>query len=113
MRVTLLTLNTLACIALLGGCSKAESPAEVQKGVAAAQQDAAKDVASETKDARKAASDSAYDVAIAKAEGDSKVAMEKCDAMKGNARKACKDQADALLKLARANAEAERARTTT
>jgi hypothetical protein len=113
MRIIPHTLTALVCLALLGGCNDAKSPAEVQKNVADAQQSAAKDVAGETKDARKAASDSAYDVAIAKAEGNSKVAMEKCEALNGDSQKACKDQADAALKLDRANAEAEHVRTTT
>jgi len=113
MRINSITLAALGCLALLGGCTSAESPSEVQKNVASAQQDAAKDVAGENKDARKTASDSAYHVALARAEGDSKVAREKCGALSGDAQKACKDQADAALKLDQANAEAEHARTST
>ncbi len=111
MRTITLTLATLGCFALLGGCNDAKSPAEVQNNVAEAQQSANKDVAGEIKDARKSTSDNVYDVAIARAEGDHKVATEKCESLNGDAQTACKDQADAALKLDRANAEAEHVRT--
>ena len=111
MRITTLTLASIGCVALLGGCNNAKPPAEVQQNVADAQQDANKKVASESADANKDASKNAYDVAMAKADGDHKVATEKCEAMSGKDQKACKDQADAAYKMDQANAEAERART--
>ena len=63
MRITTITLAAVGCMVLLGGCNSAESPSEVKKDVANAQQDAAKDVAGENRDAAKTASDSAYQVA--------------------------------------------------
>ena len=46
-----------------------------------------------------------YDVAIAKADADLKIAREKCDAMPSGQAGACKDQADALHEIAKANAK--------
>jgi hypothetical protein len=48
-------------------------------------------------------------VAVTEAEGRHKIASEKCDALAGDAQKACKDQADAALALTKANAKAARA----
>lgn len=48
---------------------------------------------------------SAYDVAIAAAQGEAKITIEKCEAMAGDAQKACKDNAHANLELAKANAK--------
>jgi hypothetical protein len=47
-----------------------------------------------------------YNVAIAKADGDRKVALATCEAQSGGAQKACKDQAEADYKTARADAKA-------
>ena len=42
--------------------------------------------------------------AVTKAKGDNKIALAKCDGLAGDAQKACKDQADAALKAAKAQA---------
>jgi hypothetical protein len=114
---------SLAALSLLG-CHQASSPASVDNDVAKAREQAAekdsKAMESQAKtdadanaDATKAEgkadekkADSAYDVAVTEAEGTHKVAVEKCNAMSGDAQKACKDQADAKLELAKANAKA-------
>jgi hypothetical protein len=45
-------------------------------------------------------------VAVAKADGDRKVALATCESQSGDAQKACKDQAEADYKTARADARA-------
>ena len=108
----------------VSGCNNAKSPDAVAKDVAAAQakraaevadakQGAAKDTDSaeakvddKTNDLNNVNAKGAYDVAMAQADGDHKVALQKCDAVSGDAQKACKDQADAKYDLAKANAKA-------
>ena len=103
-------------LGLLGACNRAESPAEVQHDVAEARQDAAADVADAARMPTKTSTirpprllKSGRDVTVAVAEGDHKVAIEKCEALSGDAQKACKDQADAAYQTAKANAEARAA----
>jgi hypothetical protein len=119
----------LLCVALLGvaGCNKAASPAKVDNDVAkaadsagaqdekAAQKQAETD-ASVNKDVARAedkadtrTASAAADTALTQAEGDNKVALAKCEALQGDARKACKDQADAALDMAKARAKAMKA----
>ena len=47
-----------------------------------------------------------YNVSVAKADGDRKVALATCESQSGDAQKACRDQAEADYKVARANARA-------
>jgi hypothetical protein len=114
-------------VAAVSGCNNAKSPDAVANDVAAAQakraakvadakQDAAKDenkaeakVDDKTNDLNNVNAKSAYDVAMAQADGDHKVALQKCEAISGDAQKACKDQADAKYDLAKANAKAMQA----
>jgi hypothetical protein len=111
-------------VALVSGCNNPKSPDAVANDVAAAQakratevadakQEAAKDtgkaeakVDDKTVDLNNASAKGAYDVAMAQADGDHQVATQKCDALSGDAQKACKDQADAKYDLAKANAKA-------
>lgn len=124
MQKLLISMVALFAVALVGGCNGAKSPDAVANDVAAAQakrasevadakQDAAKDankaearVDDKTNDLNNANAKGAYDVAMAQADGDHKVASQRCDAMSGDAQKACKDQADAKYDLAKANAKA-------
>lgn len=112
----------------LGACNKAQSPADVQHDVMSAASTAADknaqasdklaDVAStvngnlseanQKADAKMAAA--AADAAVTAAEGQHKIALAKCSALAGDAQKACRDQADAALDMARANARAAKAR---
>jgi hypothetical protein len=116
-------LSALAVLAL-SGCDRASSPATVQNNVAKASAEAAQkdrdaresqaktdidanaDAARAEQKADERKADSAYDVAVTEAEGTHKIAIEKCNAMTGDAQKACKEQADAKLDLAKANAKA-------
>jgi hypothetical protein len=108
----------------LGGCNKAQSPADVQRDVAGAvnsaaeknaqagekQADVATSVNKDLGDAMRAAdtktADASADAAMTRAEGNHKVATAKCESMAGDAQKACKDEADAALELAKAKAKA-------
>jgi hypothetical protein len=95
-------------LAALAGCNRAEAPADTAADVADARQDAAEDVAAARQDAAdemgSAAADmreSAQDVEEARIDGERKVALEKCEALAGDAQKACKDTADATYESAK------------
>jgi len=119
----------LIASALLGlsACNKAESPDKVQADVAKAQSDAAeanakaeekqKDVqaeaAKERTDAQIKATDKGVgalvDTAVTEAEGETKVALAKCEALEGDAQKACKDAANAHLDAVKEKAKTAKA----
>ncbi|HUP93044.1 MAG TPA: hypothetical protein VM074_12430 [Solimonas sp.] len=118
------TLFSAAVLVLaLGGCNKREEPAKTQSDVADAQADGAKKIEAERHDAAndaikaqedvyKADAELAHqsaqgnrEVAIAEAEAAHKVMTERCEAMSGDARTACKKQADVDLLDAKARAE--------
>ena len=79
----MLSFVALLAIAVASGCNHAKLPGAAANDVAAAQAMRASEVA-----------DAKPDVAMAQADGDHKVALQKCDALSGDSRKACKDQAD-------------------
>ena len=100
----------------LAGCHKAESPSEVSRDVAAAQNDAAQKVNDAREDAAKTVNEKGrelnnltakadYDVQVAKAEGAYKVEMQRCEALSGPAQTGCKNAAQAVLDASKANAE--------
>ena len=109
---------------VLAGCNKSKSPEDVSKDVAKAEQKANNEVAKSEKHALSAldksydkvndqemkfnndAAHQTYNVAVAKADGDRKVALATCESQSGDAQKACKDQAEADYKTARADARA-------
>jgi hypothetical protein len=119
-----LSMAVLASFMLAAGCNNAKSPEAVAKDVAKAEEKADKEVAKSENSAAKdlggaaqkvddklvafnnAAAKDAYNLAVAQADGDRKVALAKCDAVAGDAQKACKDQADADYTAAKANAKA-------
>lgn len=112
--------------ALLGlsACNKAKSPETVQADVATAQSDAAAEnvkadanvqqveagAAKERADAVAKVADKSVnalvDSAVTQAEGETKIALAKCEALDGDAQKACKDQANAHMDAVRAKAKA-------
>ena len=124
MQKQIVLMVALFGVAIVSGCNNAKSPDAVANDVASAQQKKAAEVADAKKDAAKEATKAeskvddktndlntanakgAYDVAMAQADGDHKVALQKCEAISGDAQKACKDQADAKYDLAKANAKA-------
>ena len=71
-----------AAFLALAACEQAETPPEVREDVAAAKTEAA------------------VDVAIAKAQGEHDVELQRCEALTGDEREVCKDQADATLNAA-------------
>ena len=100
--------STILC---LSGCNKAESPEKVQEDVAKAQSNAADenakaddkvkqveaDTAKDRADALAKVADKSVgaiaDSAVTQAEGETKIALAKCQALEGDAQKACKDEA--------------------
>jgi hypothetical protein len=121
---------TLSCAllasALLGlaACNKAESPDKVQADVAKAQSDAVEqnakadekqkqvegEAAKERADAQAKAVDKSVsglvDSAVTQAEGETRVALAKCEALDGDAQKACKDEANAHMDAVKEKAKA-------
>jgi hypothetical protein len=109
---------------LATGCNNAKSPDDVAKDVSKAQDKAAQEVANSARHAdndlgkaadkvddqvvsfNNTAARDAYNLAVAKADGDRKVALAGCEAGTGDAKKACKDQADANYTAAKADAKA-------
>lgn len=119
--VTLFSAGFL-CLAV-SGCNRAEVPAKTEADVSKAQLDGAQkveevrhDAAQETlaaqQDVSQAHTELAHEtaegnlqVAVAKAEADHKVSIQACESMSGDARDACKKQADVTLFDAKAAAD--------
>jgi hypothetical protein len=119
----------LIASALLGlsACNKAESPDKVQADVAKAQSNAAEEnakaeekqkevqaqAAQERTDAQTKATDKGVgalvDTAVTQAEGETKVALAQCEALDGDAQKACKDKANSHLDAVKEKAKAAKA----
>jgi hypothetical protein len=117
---------TAAVVAMLAlaGCNKAESPDKVASDVAKATESAEKkDARAEeraektdaavtndlSKDVDKANDKevrAAADDAVIQAEGENKIALAKCEALAGDAQKACRDQANAELDMVKQRAKA-------
>jgi hypothetical protein len=120
-----LSITLLASAVLcLSACNKAESPDKVQADIAKAQSSAAEENAKADEKVRQVEAEAAKDradalakvadksvdavadSAVTQAEGDTKVALAKCEALDGDARKTCKDNANAHLEAVRAKAKA-------
>lgn len=113
-----------ACAALtlaLSACQRAETPSEMAGDVAQAEQarqesvlDAQMDEAQVRAETAEDRAEARYNTEIARVSGDLEVAKERCDALAGDAQRACNQSAEAAHDSARANAmaelEAERAR---
>jgi hypothetical protein len=107
----------------LAGCNQSKSPEDVSKDVAKAEQKASTEVTKSEERAQSAldksyekindqevkfnndAAHQTYNVAVAKADGARKVALATCESQSGDSQKACKDQAEADYKRARADAK--------
>jgi hypothetical protein len=123
MREYLMPILVVAALAL-AGCNKSKSPEDVSKDVTNAEQKASNEVAKSEARAQSAldrsyekindqeikfnndAAHQTYNVTIAKADGNRKVALATCESQSGDVQKACKDQAEADYKTARADAKA-------
>jgi hypothetical protein len=121
MREYLMPIFVVAALAL-AGCNKSKSPEDVSKDVANAEQKSNNEVKKSEDRAQSAldksyekvndqeikfnndAAHQTYNVAIAKADGNRKVALATCESQSGDSQKACKDQAEADYKTARADA---------
>jgi hypothetical protein len=122
MREYLMPIFVVAALALVG-CSQSKSPEDVSKDVANAEQKAINEVTKSEERAQSAldksyakinddeikfnndAAHQTYNVVIAKADGNRKVALATCESQSGDAQKACRDQAEADYKAARADAK--------
>lgn len=111
----------------LSACNKADSPDKVQSDVAKAQSDAAEEnakaqekqkqveaeAAKDRADAQAKAADKSVDAvvdtAVTEAQGETKVALAKCEALEGDAQKACKDKANAHMDAVKEKAKAAKA----
>jgi hypothetical protein len=127
MKLTLTCALLATALLSLSACNKAESPDKVQADVAKAQSDAAADSAKaddkvkqveaqgaqDKADAGAKAADKSVgaivDSAVTEAEGETKIALAKCEALEGDAQKACKDSANAHLDDVKAKAKAAKA----
>jgi hypothetical protein len=121
MREYLMPVFVFTALAL-AGCNQSKSPEDVSKDVAKAEQKANIEVTRSEERAQSALDKSyekvsdqeikfsndavhqTYNVAIAKADGNRKVALATCESQSGDAQRACKDQAEADYKTARADA---------
>jgi hypothetical protein len=119
----LVSMIAMLAISTVSGCNNPKPPNTVANDVAKAQAKAATEVANANQDAAKDESKAeakvadktnalndvtaqgAYDVAVARADGEHKIALQKCDALGGDAQKACKDRAEADYDLAKADAK--------
>jgi hypothetical protein len=127
MKTNMTLCAALIAVLMLTGCNQAKSPEKVQSDVAHADASADKDTgkaedrqarvdASEnnkesvaTDRAENAKADAAADTMVTEAQGVNKVALAKCEALSGDAQSACKDQANAALEMAKANAKGMKA----
>lgn len=138
MKRLLLPFAIVAALGLLAGCK--ESAQETAEDVAEARADTAENVAEEQRDvieertevqqevAQQAAqgdmeelndeladgskdiADEQYDVAIAAAKGRYDTSLEQCDALEGDAKDACQDQAEMVYESEKATAHADHER---
>src|SRR3981081_2000218 len=124
MRAGFLWSAAVAAMLVLAGCNKAESPDKVSGDVAKATESAEKkdaraeeraektdaavtnDLAQDVDKANAREVRSAADDAVIQAEGENKIALAKCEALAGDAQKACKDQANSQLDMVKQRAKA-------
>ena len=124
MRLPLSCALLASALLCLSACNKAESPDKVLADVAKAQSQAAAadakaddkvkqveaEAAKDRADALAKVADKSVgalaDSAVTEAEGETKIALAKCQALEGDAQKACKDEAYAHLDAVRAKAKA-------
>jgi colicin import membrane protein len=124
MRLALTCALLASALLGLSACNKAESPEKVQADIAKAKSDAAEanakaeekekqveaEAAKDRADAQAKAVDKSVgalvDSAVTQAEGETKVALAKCEALEGDAQKACKDKANAHMEAVKKKAKA-------
>ncbi len=117
----------LLAAAIVSGCHQAQSPAQMDKDVAAAREKATQrtqeaqqsaeskiaaaraDVQSHLWEAEHVTAEQTQKVAETRAEGARKVALAACEGLSGDAQKSCRDKAEADYQVAKAHAEQRRA----
>ena len=127
MRLALSCALLASALLCLSACNKAESPEKVQAEVAKAQSNAAEENAKADQKVKEVEAEAAKDrtdalakvadknvdaiadSAVTQAEGETKVALAKCEALEGDAQKACTDKANAHLDAVKAKAKAAKA----
>jgi hypothetical protein len=116
MKTGLIVIAAVVAMYALTACEQASSPSSVDKNVAEARANAAKEDNKALKDEAKTVASANVDVAnshedalVTEAQGRHDIAVQRCDGLGGDQQKACKDQADAALELAKANAKAQKA----
>ena len=116
MKTGLIVVAAVVAMYALTACEQASSPSSVDKNVAEAQANAAKEDNKAMRDEAKTVASANVDVAdshadalVTEAKGRHDIAIQRCDGLAGDQQKACKDQADAALELAKANAKAQKA----
>jgi hypothetical protein len=97
MKTGLIVITAVIAVYALTACEQASSPSSVEKQVAQARLEAQKQ---DTKALAQAA--------VTEAQGRHDIAIQRCDALAGDQQKACKEQADAALELAKANVNAQK-----
>ena len=124
MRLTLSCALLASAFICLSACNKAESPENVQADVAKAQSNAAEENAKADEKVKQVEAEAAKDradalakvadksvgaiadSAVTQAEGETQIALAKCQALEGDAQKACNAQANAHMDAVRAKAKA-------
>lgn len=122
MKRTFLLVALIASSAALSACNQAKSPDSVRrdmssaaesgsKRLAEAQRNEARTDASAEADAQRAVDranakemEAAVNTAVTQAEAENKVELARCEALQGERQRACRDQANARLDMARAQA---------
>jgi hypothetical protein len=96
MKTGLIVIVAVVVMYALTACEQASSPSAVDKHVAEARMDA-----------QKHDNKALADAAVTEAEGRHEITIQRCNALAGDQQKACKEQADAALDLAKANVKAQ------
>ena len=123
MRLALSCALLASALLCLSACNKAESPEKVQADVAKAQSNAVEENAKADEKVKQVEAEAAKDradalakvadksvgaiadSAVTQAEGETKIALAKCQALEGDARKTCNDEANAHMDAVRAKAK--------
>jgi len=123
MKRTYLLSAVIGLAAVLSACNQAKSPESVRrdmnsaaesgsKRVADAQRSEARTDASAEADAQRAVDranakemDAAVNTAVTQAEAENKVELARCESLQGESQRACRDQANARLNMAKAQAK--------
>jgi len=124
MRLALSCALLASALLCLSACNKAESPEKVQADVAKAQSNAVEENAKSDEKVKQVEAEAVKDradalakvadksvgavadSAVTQAEGETQIALARCQALEGDAQKACKDEANAHMDAVRAKATA-------